>query len=274
MPFVGEGCNLQVEMQFATFFMLSSNIPKQGFISLNSRSFGDTRDLFKFDLVRHIMKSLPELAGFTFVPMLTGTEGKGHRKNAGTQNLDKAYRSGKAGSQNQDLREHLTRLQEIDNDLEYINGVSTYFENETILIDIPGKQRFTNHDRDTYFRSVFNKFPKNSLIFVDPDTGLKTDSPDNKHLLYSEIKAVLNRMDSGSILMIYQHFPKGNHEDFIRTTAGELEKWTNVYPAIITDAEVVFFILTKNQKLAVHLNDVIECYADTYPALQCMNSEG
>ena len=41
---------------------------------MNVRYFGDTRDLFKFDLVRHIMKSLPELAGFTFVPMLTGTE--------------------------------------------------------------------------------------------------------------------------------------------------------------------------------------------------------
>jgi len=271
VPFIGEGSDLQTEMQFATFFMLSSNIPKQGFISLSSRSFGDTRDLFKFDLVRHIMKSLPDLAGFTFVPMLTGNEGKGHRKNTGTHNLDQAYRSGKAGSQNKDLREHLTRLQEIDNDLEYINGVSTYFENETILIDIPGRQRFTNHDRDTYFRSAFNKFPKNSLIFIDPDTGFKDGGPDNKHLLFNEIKAVLNRMDSGSILMIYQHFPKGNHEDFIRNAARDLEKWTGLYPAIITDAEVVFFILAKSQKLSDRVKDVIECYADTYPTLQCMN---
>jgi len=243
-------------------------------ISLSARNFGDTRDLFKFDLVRHIMKSLPDLKGFTFVPMLTGTEGNGHRKNAGKHILDQAYRLGKAGSQNQDLREHLTRLQEIDNDIEYINGISTYFQNETILIDIPGKQRFTNPDRDIYFRSVFNKFPKNSLIFIDPDTGLKTEGPDNKHLLYSEIKAVLNRMDTSSILMVYQHFPKGKHEAFIRDATRELEKWTGFYPSVITDTEMVFFILTKNQKLQTRLNDVIACYADTYPALQCMDCNG
>ncbi len=238
---------------------------------MNGRNFGDTRDLFKFDLVRHIMKSLPEVAGFTFVPMLTGTEAKAHRKRAAQKDLEDAYRSGKAGSQNRELREHLARLQEIDNDLEYINGVSTYFENETILIDIPGKQRFTNHDRDTYFRSVFHKFPANSLIFIDPDTGLRTDSPDSKHLLYSEIKMVCNRMDPGSLLMIYQHFPRGKREDFIRNISGELEKWTSMTPAVITDTEVVFFILTKNQKLSAKLNDIIECYADTYPALECVN---
>ena len=54
------------------FYAQTLYIPKQVVISLSARNFGDTRDLFKFDLVRHIMKSLPDLKGFTFVPMLTG----------------------------------------------------------------------------------------------------------------------------------------------------------------------------------------------------------
>ncbi|MFZ2074234.1 MAG: hypothetical protein WB986_00785 [Methanoregula sp.] len=237
---------------------------------MNVRYFGDTRDLFKFDLVRHIMKSLPELAGFTFVPMLTGTESGKYRKNSAKKDLEKAYRSGSAGSQNRDLREHLTRLQEIDDDLEYISAISEYFDKEMILIAVPGRQRFTNHDRDTYFRSVFDKFPKNSLICIDPDTGLGGESPNSKHLLFSEVKTVYDRMDNGSILMIYQHFPRIKREEYVRRGCMQLEKRTGAYPAIITDNEIVFFMLVKNQKMAARLRSVLECYADTYPALQCV----
>ena len=237
---------------------------------MNGRYFGDTRDLFKFDLVRHIMKSLPELAGFTFVPMLTGTEAEGYRKNSAKKDLEKAYRSGKAGSQNRELREHLTMLQVTDDDLEYITGIRSYFDKEMILIDIPGRHRFTNHDRDTYFRSVFNEFPKNSLIFFDPDTGLEEDRPNSKHLLLSEVKTVYDRMDSGSILMIYQHFPRVKHEECVRRRCMQLEERTGSGPAVITDNEIVFFLLAKNQKFAARLKNVVECYADTYPALQCV----
>ena len=237
---------------------------------MNGRYFGDTRDLFKFDLVRHIMKSLPELAGFTFVPMLTGTESGKYRKNSSQKDLEKAYRSGKAGSQNRDLREHLTRLQEINDDLEYISAISEYFDKEMILITVPGRQRFTNHDRDIYFRSVFDKFPKNSLIFIDPDTGFRDGSADSRHLLYSEIQMACKRMDNGSVLMVYHHFPRGKQGNFITGTCASLEKCTGVNPSVITDNEIVFFILAKNQNLADRLKNSLECYADTYPALECV----
>jgi hypothetical protein len=216
------------------------------------------------------MKSLPDLTGFTFIPMLTGTEADGHRKNGTKKDLRRAYRSGKPGSQNQKLLEHLERLQEIDNDLEYINGISTYFDKEKILVEVPAKQQFTNHDRTAYFRSVFGKFPKNSLIFIDPDTGFRDGSADSKHLLHSEIQTTCNRMDNGSVLMVYQHFPRGKQEDFITRTSESLEKCTGLNPAVITDNEIVFFILTKNQKLATRLKNSLDCYADTYPALECL----
>lgn len=38
---------------------------------MNRLFFRDVRDLFKFDLIRHIMKAFPDLLSFTFVPMLT-----------------------------------------------------------------------------------------------------------------------------------------------------------------------------------------------------------
>jgi len=236
---------------------------------VGARSFGDTRDLFKFDLVRHIMKSLPELESFVFVPMLTGAEAGGHRKSGARKDLAKAYRAGKAGSQNQRLREHLERLQEIDNDLAYIEGISTYFDKEKILIDIPGRQRFTNDGRITYFRSAFGKFPRNSLIFIDPENGIRDGSPDSRHLLFTEAEKVAGRMDAGSLLMLYQHTGRGKQGDGIDTVSSRLEECTGVAPVVITDTELVFFIFAKSPGLAARVQGSLERYADTYPALEC-----
>jgi len=71
---------------------------------MNRKYFGDTRDLFKFDLVRHLVKSLPELEGFAFVPMLTEDSTAGTKRRGGALDLDRALKAGKAGSQNQALR--------------------------------------------------------------------------------------------------------------------------------------------------------------------------
>ena len=54
-------------------------------------------------------------------------------------------------------------------------------------------------------------------------------------------------MDSGSILMIYQHFPKGNHEDFIRTTAGELESGPTYILPLLPMQKLSFLSLQKTK---------------------------
>ena len=239
---------------------------------MGDRCFGDTRDLFKFDLVRHIMKSFPELERFLFVPMLMGTASEGRRKNGAGKDLKRAYRSGKPGSQNQRLRDHLVRLQEIDSDLAYIEGISTYFDKEMILIEVPGQQQFTNNGRGTYFRSVFSKLPKRSLIFIDPEIGLAEKSPDGRHLLFSEIETVSGRMDPGSVLMLFQYTHRKKDRAGIMTISARLEERTGIPPVIITDSGQIFFILTKNPRLAARLQDSLECYADTYPALECTGS--
>jgi len=232
---------------------------------MNRKYFGDTRDLFKFDLVRHLMKSLSEIGGFAFVPMLTTTPpGKKRREKT---DLEHAVRAGKAGSQNQNLRQQLVRLQEIENDREYLAGISTYFTGEKILIDICGSEPFTHSGRDSYLGCVFEAFPKNALIFFDPDTGLADAKADSRHLLLQEIRQIYDRMDRNSILMICQHFPRVSHDGFVKKRCRELEKLTGSCPVTITDNEVIFFLLAKNTGLGGRLKNTLECYADTYPAL-------
>ncbi|MDD1685318.1 MAG: hypothetical protein LUQ19_05445, partial [Methanoregula sp.] len=175
---------------------------------MNRLFFGDARDLFKFDLVRHIMKAFPDLASFTFVPMLTEEDVPAAKKKSPTKDLGLAQKKGRAGTRNLNLMVDMGRLQEIDDDLEYFQGIQSYFKKENIIVDILHKDTFSHEHRVNYFNKMFEKFPENSLIFLDPDTGLEVKNPTQRHLLFDEVKRIYDRMDNRSILMIYQHLPR------------------------------------------------------------------
>jgi hypothetical protein len=182
---------------------------------MNGMFFGDTRDLFKFDLVRHIMKAFPDLLSFTFVPMLTEEVSATRKKKNATKDLGLARKNGRPGTRNHELMEDLGRLQEIDNDLEYFHGIQSYFQKENIIVDVLHKDTFSHEHRVNYFEKVFANFPEISLIFLDPDTGLEVKNPTRRHLLYDEVKKIFERMDHQSILMIYQHLPRVTREGYI-----------------------------------------------------------
>ncbi|MDD1690897.1 MAG: hypothetical protein LUQ66_09575 [Methanoregula sp.] len=235
---------------------------------MNISFSGDTRDLFKFDLVRHIMKSFPGLASFTFIPMLTDREEPAKQKKSKKADLKKAVKAGKAGSQNRELMEQMGRLQEIEDDLDYLSGIRSYFRGENILIDILHRDRFSHEHRVNYFKPVFDKFPERSLIFLDPDTGLEVKNPTQRHLLFDELRKIAETMDTRSILMIYQHFPRETHEGYVRQRCSQIAKATGISPVSITDNEIVFFLLAKSPKFREQLRDNVATYADTYPALR------
>jgi hypothetical protein len=234
---------------------------------MNRMFFGDVRDLFKFDLVRHIMKAFPDLLSFTFVPMLTEEESATGKKLTATKDLGIAQKKGRAGTRNRELMEDMGRLQEIDDDLEYFRGVQSYFKKENIIVDVLHKDTFSHENRVNYFTRVFEKFPADSLIFLDPDTGLEVKNPTQKHLLFDEVKKIYDRMDNRSILMIYQHLPRVTRAGYIEKRCRELAAISHSRPETITDNEIVFFILTKNPLIRTRLCAVLGDYADTYNTL-------
>lgn len=234
---------------------------------MNRMFFGDVRDLFKFDLVRHIMKAFPDLLSFTFVPMLTEEESATGKKLTATKDLGIAQKKGRAGTRNRELMEDMGRLQEIDDDLEYFHGVQSYFKKENIIVDVLHKDTFSHENRVNYFTKVFEKFPADSLIFLDPDTGLEVKNPTQKHLLFDEVKKIYDRMDNRSILMIYQHLPRVTRAGYIEKRCRELAAISHSRPETITDNEIVFFILTKNPLIRTRLCAVLGDYADTYNTL-------
>jgi len=232
---------------------------------MNRQFFGDTRDLFKYDLVRHVMKALPVFDSFTFIPMLTKEETT--KKKGNTRDFEKATKLGKAGSQNKDLITHMERLQEIDGDLEYFQTIRAYFKKENIFVGLLKSETFSHEDRDQYFDNILTHFPKKSLIFLDPDIGLEESKPSKKHLLFDEVEKIFRKMDPQSVLMIYQHFPRERHEGYVRRRCSEIYNLTDKHPITITDNEIVFFFIIKNPRLHGSMEDVISLYANTYPML-------
>ena len=234
---------------------------------MNRAFFGDTRDLFKFDLVRHIMNAFPELASFTFIPMLTEDEKVSGTKKTATKDLGQAQKNRKAGTKNHELMVDMGHLQEIGDDLAYFEGIKSYFRKENIIVDILHKDTFSHEHRENYFREVFEKFPEKSLIFLDPDTGLEVKTPTQRHLLFDEVKKIYHHMDSSSILMIYQHIPRAVRKGYIERRCKDIAAITHSRPETITDNEIIFFILTKNPLLKTRLCAILGDYADKYQVL-------
>jgi hypothetical protein len=213
------------------------------------------------------MKSMPGITGFTFIPLLTESNGKPDRESGTKKDMAKAVKAGKAGSQNSNLLEHVSRLQEIDSDLDYVQSLHSYFKNENILMDILHPQTFTHKERERYFNNVFANFPKKSLVFLDPDIGLEESKPDQRHLLFSEVMMIYEHLDAGSVLMIYQHFGRKAHKDFIRQRCSQLSELPGSSPLTITDNEIIFFLCTKSPGMQERLEAALESYANSYPAL-------
>jgi hypothetical protein len=234
---------------------------------MNRMFFGDARDLFKFDLVRHIMKAFPDLASFTFIPMLTEEESPTKKKKTKTLDLGLAQKNGRAGTLNRELMEDMGRLQEIDDDYEYFHGIQAYFQKENIIVDVLHRDTFSHEHRANYFDKVFTNFPKSSLIFLDPDTGLEVKTPTRRHLLYDEVKKIFDRMDHQSVMMIYQHLPRVTRDGYIKKRCRDLAALTHSRPETITDNAIVFFILTKNPQHKTRICAVLGEYADTYNTL-------
>lgn len=213
------------------------------------------------------MKSMPGLDSFTFIPMMTDVRGKADTDTGTKKDLGKAVKGGKAGSQNTYLLQHIAHLQEVSDDREYLQTLQDYFRNEHISMEALHPQTFTHREREQYFQGVLEKFPKKTLVILDPDTGLEASKPDQHHLLLSEVKMIHDNLDTGSVLQIYQHFPRKVHEDYIRQRCSQLSELTGTSPLTITDNEIIFFLSTKNPGLHQELDLVLEKYANSYPAL-------
>ena len=225
---------------------------------MKNQYFGDIRDLFKYDLILRIIQETGSINRFLFIPMLTEND---NSKNGNEIN----YKNAKAGTRNKDLMTYLKKC--VNENRRNITEIVPYFKSKGIEIYIH-KGPFSHGKRKSYFDRIRKKLSSQSLIFVDPDNGLEVGRSNKKHLLYPEVKDLYNCMDEDSILMIFQYFPREEHPKYLRKRSNELKELTENLPIYISDNEIIFFLLTKNDELKSQLEKIVNRYLIDYPYLR------
>lgn len=242
--------------------------------NMKNQYFGDIRDLFKYDLITEIMHGINSLKCFMFIPMLTKPDGKndGNRRD---------FEKAKAGTNNLCLKKFLkTYGEDCDRELRDFKKIKQYFKSEQIELKIHKEnstEYFGNRNRKEYFK-IEKRFLSGSLIFIDPDNGLQIKNLEsNKHLLYSEVKDLYDKMDENSILMIYQHYPRARNKYEEYTPTGRLNKLRGTLkmrcpPLCISDNEIMFFLLA-NDGILNELVKVVDRYEKSYEKLTIENGD-
>jgi len=236
---------------------------------MKNQYFGDVRDLFKYDLIQRILKELSSSQRFTFIPMLTKNENDSKRGEGNKRDFDNAKKNGKPGTNNGKLTEFLSKYKETDRDERDFTAIKNYFEAQGIWADIYNEY-FDDMKRGEYFKNIPGAYLHNPLIFVDPDIGLQIKKSTEKHLLYWDVKYLYDRMDESSTLMIYQHFPRARrkHKEYSpEGRSNKLKEETGNLPICISDNEIIFFLLTKNDGPEKQLKEIISRYKGDYKKL-------
>jgi len=234
---------------------------------MKKQYLGDIRDLFKYDLIQQIMKEVGFLQKFTYIPMVTENDSS---KEGKKRDFDKAKNEGRPGTKNDKLIKALKEYKKIDADKRDFKKIEEYFKLRNIRIFIYKRDEYFEHgSREEYFKKILEDLPCSSLVFVDPDIGLQIKKSGEKHLLYEEVKCLYKAMDKDSILMIYQRFPQARKkypeyspEGRVKTLKKEV---TKDLPLCISDNEIFFLFLTKDDNVIKQLKEVIEQYRKDYP---------
>jgi hypothetical protein len=176
------------------------------------------------------MQQYPGFEQFTFIPMLTKND---NRNDGNKRGIEKRRQRQRPGSQNSDLIDYLEKFDAISPDNRDFTDIRDFYTRKKIQTVIygsdgsPQKDYFSHDERNAYFSNIPGHLLKSALVFVDPDNGLEVKNSSDKHILYSEVNALLARMSDDSILMIYQHFPRERHNRYINKRMLELSEKTS-----------------------------------------------
>ena len=231
---------------------------------MKNQYFGDTRDLFKYDLILELLFKNDFLERFTFIPMLTeDTENlHGRRTN---------YDNARAGTQRKELINLVGRC--ITENRRNIVELKGFFRSlrlpRKVDFEIYRKNEFFSHEtRARYFGEISGQLMSRSVILVDPDIGLEVKSMRNReenYISYAEVELLFSRMDRNSLLVIFQFIPRVERRKYFIQIGRKLKSTLNCSSVLyVSDNQVVFFILTKDLEVQNHVTDAINGYSKIY----------
>lgn len=232
---------------------------------MKNQYFGDTRDLFKYDLIEHVLRRVDEFGRrLTYIPMLTPRDDTQHGKK-----LD--YDGAVAGCRNEPLKRYLRECVQSGN--RDIRLIVLYFEKVGVETHLyRGDEFFAHDDRNAYFGGIEHGLLTRALVFLDPDTGLEIEESTEAHLLYSGVKGLYDRTSEDAALMVFQYIsryiPKVERPAYVARRSQELAECAGGVSVYVSDHdELAFLFLARDEGMANRLRDALLEYVRLYPGL-------
>jgi hypothetical protein len=209
---------------------------------MKNQYFGDVNDYRKYGLIRLLTKQGEISTAICW--MLTPDDGRTDGKFTDYLGSPEKW------------RRYDPELFDILHDLVLVKGVRNVNQAERSGV-LPNALFYTKitpddrKDRANYFNDFLALAVDCDLIFFDPDNGLEVKSRpygrknSSKYVYWQELTAAFA---AGHSLLVYQHFPRINRDQFVRMKAQELAKKTGA-PRIYTfQTPYVLFLLAAQER--------------------------
>lgn len=161
---------------------------------MKDQYFGDGRDYFKYDVLESILEADQDLEQLTCVWMLTRPDGT---------------RQGRVPFvPDPELPELTTFFHEHQDPVaRRVAAMPAYLGRKGLKVFSYRDDRddFSSLNRSEYFRQIPDGALSRSVVFFDPDNGLEPIRATERHLLFSELRSVLVRMDASSVAVVFQY---------------------------------------------------------------------
>ena len=222
---------------------------------MKNQFFADKRDFFKYDLLLEILEGVPTIRQLSFVPMLTPND---------IRNDGKFTRYGADGRR---VALHRFLQDCVDKESRDIQLLRHYFADVAhIYYPYRDSTYFTHDGREEYFLSLPSSALRQAVVFLDPDNGMEVKSTrrgnGDKYLRYDELSSIVQRMDSESIAVVYQHLPHRKREAFFREISEKLSSLVRVEDVMwISDNQIAFFVVPHPKGAASEVRRLVERYA-------------
>ena len=135
------------------------------------------------------------------------------------------------------------------------------------LVDLHKPDIYFDHqNRREYFYGLANK--GNCLFLLDPDNGFEPErSSNNKHVLYSDINAILNQMSEKSVISVFQHFRRIPFDrDFVRIK----ERVASDHVAAVYWHFLMFIAIAKTKETILKVITANYQYSQKYPVVRLL----
>lgn len=231
---------------------------------MKNQYFGDKRDFFKFDLVLTLIEHLKPKRSFTYIPMLTPPDDE-----------CRMTPTGYSATRNKGLYNFLQECAKFHN--RNIINLRFFMRQQGIRYHpYHDAEYFLEQERETYFCSVDASLLDNSVIMVDPDTGIEAKpetmrGKENEYIRCSDLLHLQSQMSDSSILTIFQAYRDKPENCFLDkgkriVASGYVNNLLATYYN-----PTMFFILSRRNDVAEEARRVIEQHCPEYRILKDEN---